>query len=230
MAFTARDVIQTAQATLQDGSGVRWLPTELLNYLNAGTREIALQKPTATAETTTIDLVAGTKQAVPDGYQKLLSAIRNNTANSKGAVLPVVKEVLDVQYPGWHDPTVMPASESVAYIMDDMFDVATFYVCPANDGNGAIEVILSRLPADLVAPVSTPLDITTYNMSVLVPDIYKNCLVDYVCYRAFSKDLNVPGAAQRAQAHYQLFQAALGIKSQVEMAQNVDTPKSRFSQ
>lgn len=230
MAFTAQNVIQTAQATLQDGSGVRWLPTELLNYLNAGLREIALQKPTATAETTTIDLAVGTKQDIPAGYHKLLSAVRNNTATSKSAILPVVKEVLDVQFPGWHDITRMPASETVSYIMDDMFDVSTFYVCPANDGTGQIEVMLSRLPEPLVAPSATLLDVTTYTMPVLIAEIYENCLVDYICYRAFSKDLAVPGAAQRAQAHYQLFQAALGIKSQVEMSQNVDTPKSRFSQ
>lgn len=227
MAFTAQNVIQTAQATLQDGAGVRWLPTELLNYLNAGVREIALQKPNATAETTTMDLVAGTKQSLPAGYHKLLSAIRN-TANNR-AILPVVKEVLDIQYPGWHDTGTLPASPTVSYVMDDMFDVSTFYVCPANDGQGNIEVMMSRLPTPLAAP-NDPLDLSAYTMAVQIADIYENCLVDYVCSRAFSKDLNIPGAAQRAQAHYQLFQQALGIKAQVEMAQNVDTPKSRFSQ
>lgn len=227
MAFTALSVIAQAQATLQDASGVRWLLPELLGYLNAGTREIALQKPNATAETTTMSLVSGTKQTLPAGYHRLL-AVQRNVDNGR-AITPVVREVLDLQIPGWHNTTVLPFSPTVSHIMDDPFDTATFYVCPGNDGNGEIEVILSRLPAPIPVPASQ-LDISAYTAEVQIADIYENALVDYVCYRAFSKDINVPGIAQRAQAHYQLFQQALGIKSENEMMVNVDTPKSRFSQ
>lgn len=227
MAFTAQSVISQAQSTLQDAGGVRWLLPELLGYLNAGTREIALQKPNATAVTVEIELSAGTKQTLPAGYHRLLSAQRN-VANGR-AITPVVREVLDLQIPGWHNTSVLPFSPTVAHIMDDPFDTATFYVCPGNDGEGEIEVILSRLPAPIPVP-SSQMDITAYTAEVAVPDIYQNALVDYVCYRAFTKDINVPGIAQRAEAHYALFQQALGIKSQNEMAQNVDTPKHRFSQ
>jgi hypothetical protein len=227
MAFTAQSVITQAQATLQDAGGVRWLLPELLGYLNAGAREIALQKPNATAATVDMPLVSGTKQTLPAGYHRLL-AVQRNVANGR-AVTPVVREVLDLQIPGWHNTTVLPFSPTVAHVMDDPFDTATFYVCPGNDGTGEIEVILSRIPAPIAVPASQ-LDITAYTAEVMVPDIFENALVDYICYRAFSKDINVPGIAQRAQAHYQLFQQALGIKTQVEMAQNVDSPKSRFSQ
>lgn len=227
MAFTARSVIQSAQATLQDAGGVRWLLPELLGYLNAGTREIALQKPTATAVTTTISLASGTRQELPAGYHRLLSAIRN-TDNGR-AITPVVREILDMQIPGWHSNAVMPYNATVAHVMDDPFDTSVFHVCPGNDGNGEIDVIMSRLPVPIPTPANQ-LDIEAYSADVQVPDIYENCLVDYVCYRAFSKDINVAGAAQRAQAHYGLFQQALGIKAQIDMAQNVDTPKSRFSQ
>lgn len=227
MPFTAQSVITQAQATLQDAGGVRWLLPELLGYINAGTREIALQKPNATAETITLPLVTGTKQTLPAGYHRLLS-VQRNVGNGR-AITPIVREVLDLQIPGWHNSTTLPFSPTVAHVMDDPFDTSTFYVCPGNEGNGEIEVILSRLPAPIPVP-NNQLDIAAYTAEVAVPDIYENALVDYVCYRAFSKDINAPGIAQRAQAHYALFQQALGIKSQIEMAQNVDTPKSRFSQ
>lgn len=227
MAFTAGDVIRSAQSTLQDAGGVRWLLPELLGYLNAGVRDIALQKPSATAETTTVALEQGTEQSLPAGYHRLLSVI-SNVSNGR-AITPVVREVLDMQIPGWHSNAVLPFNQVVSHVLDDPFDTSRFHVCPGNDGNGEIRVILSRLPSPIPTPGS-PLDIAEYTAEVQVPDIYENALVDYVCYRAFSKDINVPGAAQRAQAHYGLFQAALGLKREVDMVENIDTPKSRFSQ
>ena len=227
MPFTAKSVISSAQNTLQDAGGVRWLLPELLGYLNAGVREVALQKPSATAETTTMNLVEGTEQTLPSGYHRLLTGI-SNEGNGR-AITPVVREVLDMQIPGWHSTSVLPFNVSVSHICDDPFDTSKFHVCPGNDGLGEIRAILSRLPAPIALP-ATPMDIDSYTATVEIPDIYENALVDYICYRAFSKDINVAGAAQRAQAHYQLFQGALGIKRQVDMTENVDTPKSRFSQ
>lgn len=227
MTFTAGSVIRAAQSTLQDAGAVRWLLPELLGYLNAGVREIALQKPTATAETVVFELVSGTKQTLPAGFHRLLSAIRN--VDGGRAVTPVVREILDMQIPGWHSTANLPFSKTVMHILDDPFDTSTFHVCPGNNGEGEIEVIASRLPDPIPVP-NDQIDIDAYSATVPVPDIYQNALVDYVLYRAFSKDINVPGAAQRAPAHYQLFQAALGIRQQTDISQNVDTAKSRFSQ
>jgi hypothetical protein len=42
-----------------------------------------------------------------------------------------------------------------------------------------------------------------------LPDIYGNVLADYILYRAYTKDSEYAGNAQRAQAHYAAFQAAL---------------------
>ncbi|SDX73928.1 phage adaptor protein [Roseicitreum antarcticum] len=229
MAFQARDVMRRATIMLQDGGGVRWPAPELCDWLDDGAREIALQKPTATASTAVLELVEGTKQSLPEGYHKLLAVVRNVAGR---VVTPAVREVFDTQIPGWHDTAVLPFSATVMHVVDDMFDQSVFYVVPGNTGTGEVEAIVSRLPEKITRPSggSSILDLDSYTAAVAVPDIYQNALVDYVCYRAFSKDINVAGAAQRAQAHYQLFQQALGIKSQVEMAQNVDTPKSRFSQ
>jgi hypothetical protein len=73
--------------------------------------------------------------------------------------------------------------------------------------------------ASLPAEISTPTDllnIDAYTAVVDLQDIYRNALVDYILYRCFSKDMNLPGAAQRAPAHYQMFMTALGMKAQGE--------------
>lgn len=226
MPFTARSVIQLAQSTLQDATSTRWLLPELLSYINAGIREIALQKPSATSQTTTFSLVAGTQQTIPAGYHRLLSVVRN--AQGGRAITSVDRALLDMQIPGWHDTTILPANQTVSHVMQDPADTLTYHVCPANDGTGEIVVVASRLPAQIPTPENA-LDIGEYTEVIPLHDIYQNALVDYVLSRAFSKDINVPGAAQRSPAHYALFQQALGIRAQTDVAQNVDTPTSRFS-
>jgi len=227
MAFTAQQVIILAQTTLQDADAVRWPLAELLRCINAGTREIALQKPTATSATIELALVAGTKQQIPDGYHLFLSA-SHNVANGK-PVRTVERETLDTEIPGWHSPAILPRSATAMFVTDDHDDTSTFYVCPGNDGTGLIVATLSRLPEAIPVPASPTL-IASYGATVPLGDIYQNCLLDYVLYRAFSKDINIAGSAARAQAHYGLFQQALGIKAQTEATQNVDRPQSRFSQ
>jgi hypothetical protein len=46
---------------------------------------------------------------------------------------------------------------------------------------------------------------------------------DYVLHRAFQKDVDVPGAAQRSQMYLQSFMQSLGLRQQVEMMANPNT-------
>jgi hypothetical protein len=48
--------------------------------------------------------------------------------------------------------------------------------------------------------------------NISLPDIYGNALGDYVLYRAYTKDSEYAGNAQRAVAHYTAFANALGIE------------------
>jgi hypothetical protein len=81
-----------------------------------------------------------------------------------------------------------------------------------------LEVIYSKYPSDIAeAPA---LGSVTGELSV--PDIYSNVVQDYILYRAYSKDSEYAGNAQRAQAHYGAFANALGIEIQatVQVAPN----------
>lgn len=220
MPFTAKDVLKRASTVLQDAGAVRWPLPELLMWLNDATREISLLKPNAVGKTITMPLVEGTRQEIPATAHALLQVVRNmNSVTNEGGqvITPIIRQVLDQQMPGWHDRTVIPFGNVVRHVADDALDQRMFYVVPGNDGTGSIEVVVASLPAEIPTPTNS-LDIEAYIAVVDMQDIYRNPVVDYILYRAFSKDMNLQGAGQRAAAHYAMFQNALGLKAQGEAA------------
>lgn len=234
MAFDARDVLYQAQVTLNDAAAVRWPLPELLSYLNVGVREIVRLKPNATADTVELALQTGPYQVLLPGHYLMMRAIRNLTsvaaANPRvggAAITPTNRDILDATIPGWQQPTVLPYAKTVAHVVQDMADPRVYYVCPGNDGTGLIEAIVSVMPPRIAQP-ETPLSLAAYSgLNVGLPDEYEATLVDYVLYRAFSKDMSLPGNAQRAVTHMQLFGAALGASSQVEAIANLtSSPQS----
>lgn len=224
MPFTAQDVFSRTVKILQDVNATRWPLAEQLLWLNDAVREVVIHKPNATARTVSLPLAAGTKQSLPIPYNTLIQVVRNATG---AAVTPVSRQLVDAFLPGWHDTSVIPAAATVRHVVDDSDDPKTFYVVPANDGTGALEVVVSVLPTALAMPVSNPNALASYAaLTVDMDDLYQNVLTDYVLYRSFSKDMSLPGAAARATAHYQLFAQAIGLKLQGEM-RNVNKPVER---
>jgi hypothetical protein len=219
--------MERAATILQDGGAVRWPLPEMLGWVNDASREIAIQKPNATAKTVTLAMVAGTRQTLAANHQSLLQVIRNTNGE---AITPAVREIIDRQMPGWHSTSMLPWSAVVVHVMDDPMDPRTFYVLPGNTGTGSIEAVVSEIPANIAAP-SDPFTIGSYSALIVpLPDIFQNAVVDYVLYRCFSKDIMLASAPQRAQTHYALFQAALGVKTEAEVVANINSPQSRFSQ
>jgi hypothetical protein len=207
VSFTAKDVMIAASITLQDQTNVRWPPTELLGYLNEGIREVANVKPNAATQTVQISLVSGAKQSLSSAYTFIAQAVRNVATGQPIQSLPST-DILDSMLPGWSNAAVMPFDASVRYIINDPTDPRTFYVAPGNNAAGQIEVVVGVLPAE-VPPGANPATISTYTGVVGLPDAYRNCLIDYVIYRAFAKDAALPGADARAVSHKGLFDAAL---------------------
>ena len=152
MAVAVNDVINKVQETLQDTAGIRWNETnELIQWLNDAQREIALLKPDATSENTTVTLATGTKQSIPSDGNRLLRVMRNMSAASGGnggrAIRLVARDVLDTQTPTWHDPAVTgdAAHANVVknYIYDEQ-DPKNYYVFPGVSGSTYIEIVYSK--------------------------------------------------------------------------------------
>ena len=211
---TGANLLSRVESILQDTANVRWTEAELLNYINDGQREIANLKPDATALHSNVQLVTGTKQAIPTDGLRLLSVVRNMYDASGGAtggkaIRLVARDILDTQEPNWHDPTVTGDAThgtTPKHFMFDENDPLNYYVYPGIAGNAYAEIIYSQRPTDLANTSAT----------IAVPDNYSNALIDYCCFRAFMKDAEFAGNQQRAGAHYQTFTVSVSGKAQID--------------
>jgi hypothetical protein len=203
MALKASDILLRASDLIQDQTNVRWPIDELLRYLNDARREIAIVRPDLYAYSTPVTLVAGTKQSIPSDGSRFLDAVRNVTSAGVigKAVRVVEREVLDAQRADWHTEA---SSTELKHFMYDERSPKVFYVYPPATAGHKLEVVYSQTPTDIASG-------SINSTELLQEDIYTGAMVDYICYRAFSKDAEYAGNAQRAQAHYQQFLNAMGL-------------------
>jgi len=219
MTVTVQSVLDRAAIVLQDTANIRWAESELVYWVNDAQREIVLIKPDASATNTTITLATGTKQEIPADGNRLLRVVRNMSAASGGtggkAIRIVDEDILDVQTPSWHLPTVTGDATHgtvVKHFVYNEQNPRNFYVYPGVNGDAYIEIVYSANPAQVTA-----------SDNIGLPDIYSTAILNYVLYMAFMKDTNYAGNAQRASNHYQLFMAAVTGKGQVDQ---ITTPNN----
>lgn len=213
------ELLRRAADVLQDIEHVRWTLPELVRWANDGLRAIVLAKPSAKSESVALPLVEGTLQSLTDeAHLRLLRIPRNLTDAGPprigGRVIrPTSRETLDASQPAWHDPKEVRYRKEVRQYVFDEAAPKEFYVYPGNDGSGLVEAVVSVLPAMLTAD-GDPDAIGSYGAPLGLPEPYGPILLDYVLYRAFSKD-DTAADAGRAQLHLQAFAMALGIKAEV---------------
>lgn len=221
--LTGRQIMKSAGTLLLDEEHVRWPLAELANWINEGVDAVLLAKPSAYSASIVMPLQRGTLQQVPQTGSPQPLRIMNVTRNivSDGppriagrAVRPTIRALLDTQEPNWHVDSAMPFKREVRQFVFDEENPLEFYVCPGNNGQGRLEVVVSARPARLV-PSGPPAEMASYEGEVGLHEIYSGPLVDYVCYRAQLKD-DIASNTGRAAVHYQNFATALGVKIQVE--------------
>lgn len=207
MSITAKSIIKRAATVLKDKTGVRWGADELVDWLIDFERELAVFRPDAYATVESLALVAGHQQTLPDTCARLIDV----PANFSGSKLPISKVEradLDAVEPGWR--TATPASVIVNF-MHDTRTPLRFEVYPPAIAGTLVDVEFSKYPAPLAVPLAnTNYDAVTGNIGA--PDKYANAAVDYVLYRAFSKDSELTINAARAESHYRAFALSLGLQ------------------
>lgn len=212
MPIAAQSVIRRAVETLQDPTSVRWPISELVRYLNDGQREVVLYRPDSMVTSAARSLTVGTRQTLPNG-SKLIEVVRN-TGGTRRAVRMVNREILDAQTPGWHNLT---GTTDILHYMYDPRDPTVFYVYPPAATGASVDIVFAAYPTDIVEPADGAL-FTAVSGNIALPDIYGNVIQDYILYRAYTKDSEYAGNAQRAQAHYAAFANALGIEIKATVA------------
>jgi hypothetical protein len=209
---TVSSLMSRVGTLLQDAGNIRWNSTELLDWLNDGQREVVMLRPEAGAANEPKALVAGTKQSIPDVGIQFLDAIRNTNGR---AVRIVSREILDAQRPDWHSDT---PSTTIQHFTYDPRDPKRFYVYPPAASGASLDIVYSRTPTAL-----------TLNGTIAIDDIYANTLVDYALYRAYSKDAEYAGNAQKAVAYYTAFANGLGVMLKNEMERNPNLSAGGFN-
>lgn len=201
----ASAIVADAAELLQDRANVRWTKPQLLNWLNAGMREVVIGSPNAYVTNVAVKLVAGTKQTLPNGGILLMDVIRNmGTTGAVPGRVPryIERKLIDTQNPNWHADS---ANATVQHYVYDDRDQDHFYVWPRQpDANqGYVEILFSASPPALIADTQVlPLD-----------DVYSNALVNYLMYRAYSRD---PVNSAKAKDYYQQFVFLITGKDQVD--------------
>lgn len=217
---TAKDILSAASQLLLDEDYVHWTLPELCTWLNFGLDAISLQKPTANSVTANIELVEGTLQSLPVGFISMLRPVRNirNETSSRierKRITLTDGDILGAVCPSWDDPLSVGYTEQVKHVIYDEANPKSFYVYPGNNGTGLIEAVMCAIPTKVVATGNVN-DIDSYAEDLTLDETYHDALLDYVLYRAYSKDMQQAGNAQRAALHYQQFANSLGIKVKAE--------------
>lgn len=211
-------VISKAQTLLQDATSVRWPLLELQGWLNDAYREAVNLRPDCNTLVGTFTCAAGPRQNITAQFPaalRLIEVVRNLAATSdKRAVTLTTRKTLDGQLRTWY------ANTQVATIEQYVFDPRTpkeFLVYPPATTLAQLEVVYSAVPTAHEL-TSEQLANTATTEVIRIDDSYANALIDYIMYRAYSKNTESTTNASKAGAYYQAFQNALGVKGQTEAA------------
>jgi len=212
------DVISKAQTLLKDATGVRWPSLELQGWLNDAYRETVIFRPDSNAQTGTYACVAGPRQQITSTFAaatQLMDVVRNvASASDKSPVKLITRQTLDDMDRSWYGNTGAVTIERYAF---DPRLPREFLVYPPAAVGAQLEVVYSSVPAAHTLTEAQLNNSATAEV-IRIDDSFGNVLIDYVMYRAYSKDAEVAANSARAVAHYQAFQNGLGIKGQSEAA------------
>jgi hypothetical protein len=190
----ASDLVTKASVVLVDSGATRWASSELLGWLNDARRAAAPLKPSLYATIQSVSLVAGARQTLPTGGVGLVAVQRNT---SGPAITPTTRGTLDSFNPKWLSSSVSATIKN--YAPDDS-NPKVFWVSPPAKAGISVEVEY----------IPTPTDYNLGSTLTSLEEIASPAFLDYILYRAFSKDAEYAGSAARAVAHYQAFVGQLG--------------------
>jgi hypothetical protein len=214
---TVQSVIDEVRYTIhdEDSGNYRWTDAELIDYVNAASRQIVSLVPEANLTTSIITINNSiAKQAIPTGGVKFVKVLNNVSESDgttiEGAVRQVEKDVLDSYDPGWEFDTsvkvVAASSDLFDHYCHDPRDKKAFYVYPAVSGTAYANVQYSAIPAAVNA----------VGNSISLDDEYLEAYYTYVTYRALTKEGRHTMPGEYRQELWTNFLQALGLKLQAD--------------
>jgi hypothetical protein len=199
-----REIIHDTVATY------RWADVELIRYCNAGIRQTIVLVPEANA-TESVETVSNNiaRQAIPSGGIKFIKISRNyadDGTTPQGAVRYVEKDALDTYNPTWeYDVTVKAdAANFFEHYMHDPREPKAYYLYPAAGASKKVAVVYSFRPTAH----------TLVGDTFALDDEYLNAVIQYMIYRALTKEARETMPASYRQELWENYLTALGLQRQ----------------
>lgn len=187
------DMIDTASQLLSDLTNVSWSRTELLRWLNDGLLQMAVHAPATCARTADVTLAGNkAKQVLPDDCLLLLTVFQEVGG---GALTAVDRGAMNRENRKWMQAT----PGELLHYMYESDDPNVLYVYPP-----------ARAGAVLNLSYAAQLQVAGEGSVLPVADAYATALINYIVYRAFSKNSEAAGNPSAAGNFYQAFMSALG--------------------
>ena len=208
MALTAGSIVVRAARTLNDTAHATWSEDELREYVSEAMKAAVLVRPEVNPVTTTVQLVPGVKQTIPDDGFVLIEVLRNMgleegsdppAPGEPGRVItPTSLAALDQGGSDWPTETPEDVVQSSVY---DVRNRKTYYVYPPQDDPAHfIEIVYARIPPEVLDAAAAAED--DADDTLPIDDIYAPALIDYVLHRARIRDISVEGQGMAASSQY----------------------------
>ena len=203
------DLIERCEIISQDKTSVRWPKQEWLNGYNDAILFVVNRRPDKAVKN--VDFVvdiSNSKQTLPTDALSLFTVTRN--VSSGRPIRKLMRNQLDDQYENWHQETAVNIDH---YIYDER-DPKSFYIYPRpTSGPHAIEICYPFAPEAIEIA-----NFDTDTQAISIDDSFLNPILDFMLYRAYSKDADYAANGQRAQMHLQAAEGAVGRKTEADSA------------
>lgn len=208
------ETIKKVQVILQDKTSVRWPEQELLDWFNLAQQDIVNHRPDSKSETLLFECNEGTRQVIPAQALRLIAVQRNEDSGKQvySVITQVEQDILDQQHEDWHNPS-RSADKIQHYTYDDRLP-KEFMLFPGAKAGHKIRIAICTAPVFIKIE---PGKFDTDDQVIGLDDTYVNPIMDYMLYRAYSKNVDF-GQGNLAMAAYQSYANALGIKAQMDRA------------
>ncbi|QUO23831.1 hypothetical protein KEH57_09530 [Burkholderia cenocepacia] len=215
---TVRSLVDEVSALLNDAepdfANIRWTRDEVREYATDAALQVATLRPELFEHTETLMLSPGERQSLPDDtmFERI-----DGTLNDKGELMgrpyradATVSRVASRWFGDWSSRCAC-CVEARTYVLESWtFDPAipsTFFVAPPVPPGKPVRVlaVLSRVPAA-----------TDEDDAIAIDPRFHNALIEFMLYRAFSKDEDSQASVARSERHKQHFYEMLGLQRQAE--------------
>lgn len=221
MATTGTEVILRVRQVINDLVGaflpdaIRWLDAELLQWITDGQREIVKIKPEAYPVTAVFEVTEAPRQRLNPATAYRLIRVEANvkyigeeeTPTYGDALRIVERDVLDSFSPNWARFSASPDDNYYRAYCMDANDPLAFWLLPLPHEGLDVWVTYVGIPATISAAAT----------NITLADTYVATIVDYVVYRALSKESR-EGNREVAERYLRSFYAALGVHRPVLQA------------